>query len=704
MPSAESYREGDKVTLKPSSTFVRENYTFTSWSDGAATYQAGATFTMPAHNVTFTAQWEELPPVDNSTDVTASEVKFDGANLVFKGKAGGGVKTLTAYLYDANEKTDTYKATATIGADRSFTVNIGLAQLTSAPGNWYYLMISVNGGAMEKVEYKGYNAAEKYTYGNREYKWEYYEGIAVSYSNVQTKSLDIDMSGTSVRAGKDGRVYLTVSGTFSGYAADAFDLDVQLQAGEYTKYKNPVTTALDGNTYRVKTDISDLPANKDGEYYSIHLFVDGNSHDVASNNNPYIIETSATDDDKIYRLKSDKAWWSNSTYIMQISVESAPSRFSQSDYLKVDGASVKKNYGSGEEVMLRGTNAGGYLVTEEWMTVIGYKDYKTASDILTARFGKETMRDLWAYYQSYFWSDRDFANCADMGMTAIRLPFTYMNVDIDGEYDFSVLDDFVRGAAKYGIYTIIDLHGAYGSQNGQDHSGEVIDDEGDVDFYQNQENKAKTVKLWKALSEHYRDNPAVAAFDILNEPGIKGGWTNKTQWDFYDELYDAIREGDGNRIVIFESCWTGDSLPRPSEYGWENCMYSFHHYVGDEGDFETLKSKMNERIDDLKNKNFGVPLYMGEFTCYGNEDFWKYTLQLFADNGWHWTSWTYKVNYKMGGWGIYYTSARKGELNLNKTSVYDIKDIFRGVSTSWAQKTDFNSGTLLYDIIKNALK
>ena len=39
---------------------TRTGYSFTGWSDGTNTYQPGANYTMPAKNVTFTAQWQIL--------------------------------------------------------------------------------------------------------------------------------------------------------------------------------------------------------------------------------------------------------------------------------------------------------------------------------------------------------------------------------------------------------------------------------------------------------------------------------------------------------------------------------------------------------------------------------------------------------------------------------------------------------------------
>ncbi|MCH5156800.1 MAG: cellulase family glycosylhydrolase [Clostridiales bacterium] len=718
-PSVEFYKEGAKVTLKAATTYAREGYTFKAWSDGNATYEAGAVIKMPARDVMFTAQWEpnedqskpSNPPDDNpstppdddkkpddtSCNVTATEVKFENGNIVFKGTAGGGVTNLVAYLYDTNEKIESYKATANIGSDRTFTVRIKLAQLTASPGNWYYLMISVNGGAKNKVEYTKYNHNETYNYGGRRYKWEYYEGIAVNYVNL---SYELDMSSVTVRAGHNGRVYLSVSGTYSGYSEQDFDIDIQLQSAPWTTYAKDVTVNLKDNLFTVKMDISDAVANSSGQFYSIHLIVDGVSVNVASGSDPWIVETTATDDNKIYKLRSDYVGWGDDAFIMKLVVVAQSGQLRQNDYLKVNGADVRKNYGQGDTVMLRGTNAGGLMVSEQWMTAINYKDYKTANEILINRFDEERARDLWAYYRSYFWTDADFKNCSDMGMTVLRLPFTYMNVDFNGNYDFSALDDFVRGAAKYGIYTVLDLHGAYGSQNGQDHSGQVIENDWQVDFYTNTEKKAKTVALWKALATHYKGNPAIAGFDLLNEPSIKGGLTGRTQWDFYNELYVAIRAIDKDRIIIFESCWAGSDMPHPSEYGWQNCMYSFHHYTN-ESNAQAHNRKFEERLVEVKNRNFGIPVYMGEFTAYGNEDAWVRTLELLKEYGWHWTNWTYKTNNNMGGWGIYYTWASSP--NLSSDSIYDIKDKFRGTSTTYAHEATFGSGKTLSAIIKQAL-
>lgn len=397
-------------------------------------------------------------------------------------------------------------------------------------------------------------------------------------------------------------------------------------------------------------------------------------------------------------------------------------------FLKTDGELIRNDRGEGDEVYLRGVNAGGLCVIECWMngfaksssetSSITVKDHKTATKALMERFGAEKTQELWAAYRENWWSEEDFKNCAEMGMNVIRLPFTYMTVDfaaIDSyeeagkNYDFSILDEFVEGAAKYGLYTILDLHGAYGSQNGKDHSGEV-QSPSEVDFYSNGWKMALTADLWRATAEHFKDNPNVAAYDLLNEPAETTGdstlQTEKRHWDFLDMAYRAVREVDREHICIFESCWDGANLPHPSEYGWENCMYSFHHYSGKTGSdsFSEHVPTMNSKIAGIYSQEFGVPIQMGEFTCYEGEESWEYTLDIMNRYGWHWCNWTYKLNNTYGNspWGIVRVETTEGNKVNAHTDSYDtIISKFENLRTTDSiKKYTFDSGRTLWDLIK----
>ena len=396
---------------------------------------------------------------------------------------------------------------------------------------------------------------------------------------------------------------------------------------------------------------------------------------------------------------------------------------SEDMFLVAEGDSLKTL--GGEVVTLRGVNLGGLFVTENWMNAIFKQTYtengnrvrtydKLISETFIKRFGEEKAKALWEEYRSNYISDEDFKLMKDMGINVIRLPITYMTVDFDaitdyslaGDYDFSLVDAIIEKAASYGIYTILDLHGAYGSQNGADHSGEV---KLPTDFYSNEEMMQLTVDLWRAMAEHYKGNAAVAAYDILNEPSEhkEGGGTEFTttrHWDFMDRLYDAIRQVDKDHVVIFESCWTAVNIPNPGMYGWQNCMYSFHHYSNQYGDDASLhNATVDAVITSVKAMNFGVPIYMGEFTCYGNKEQWEYTLDAFNKAGWSWTSWTYKIHkHGMDHWGVVNVTSKEKQIDVYNDSYEHIFEAFSSLKTQSGNTrfSYFGDGESLFEVIK----
>jgi len=147
-------------------------------------------------------------------------------------------------------------------------------------------------------------------------------------------------------------------------------------------------------------------------------------------------------------------------------------------------------------------------------------------------------------------------------MSVLRIPFTYMNLyekNDQGNWDlksnaFTRLDWIIDQCSEQGIYSILDLHGAFGSQNGQDNSGEVIYNVEDVTFYRNSTLKQLTFDLLREVASRYNGNPAVAGYDILNEPGEKGGTNKSYHWDYYNEIYKTIINIDADHIIIMESC------------------------------------------------------------------------------------------------------------------------------------------------------
>ena len=380
--------------------------------------------------------------------------------------------------------------------------------------------------------------------------------------------------------------------------------------------------------------------------------------------------------------------------IIGITQVSAREALGSNDFLKVNGTQIRKQKGTGDIVYLRGTNAGGWLVQEDWMNPTNASDQKTMMTTLANRFGASKRDELVSTYENNYWTTQDFDNCAEMGMSVIRLPFTYMNLcDDNGNLKsnaFDRLDWFVQNCSQRGMYVILDMHGAFGSQNGMDHSGEINDGK---QLYYNQSNKDKTLNLWKKIAEHFKGNPAVAAYDILNEPGIKAAATYSLHWDFYNEIYNTIRSKDSNHIIIMESCWDADNLPRPSQYGWTNVAYEYHYYPWSaQNSSDAQKSYFSSKVSDIANHNYGVPTFVGEFTCFEQAEGWKAAMSTFNGQGWHWTTWSYKVTGN-SSWGIYNHNPEK--VDIYNDSADTIKNKWSAVGTANGWKND-----KIYNLVK----
>ncbi len=78
VPSGGSYVAGATFELPAANGLSKEGYVFDKWSDGENTYAVGATYTMPAKNVTFAATWKDDGSGETPTPPTKYTVTFSG--------------------------------------------------------------------------------------------------------------------------------------------------------------------------------------------------------------------------------------------------------------------------------------------------------------------------------------------------------------------------------------------------------------------------------------------------------------------------------------------------------------------------------------------------------------------------------------------------------------------------------------------------
>ncbi|OQC14807.1 MAG: Endoglucanase C307 precursor [Firmicutes bacterium ADurb.Bin080] len=336
----------------------------------------------------------------------------------------------------------------------------------------------------------------------------------------------------------------------------------------------------------------------------------------------------------------------------------------------------------GEEIYIRGVNAGGYLIQEGWMcptTSNGQNiiDQKTMISVLEQRFDEQQVKNLLNAYESNWWTEEDFDNIKASGLNTIRLPFWYMNLeDSEGEItNFSRLDWFIDKCDERDLYVILDLHGAYGSQNGKDHSG----DTSGINLFDSEENRSKTINLWVEISSRYKERNIVAGYDLLNEPEGNAGTTGPIQWVFYREVCQAIRDNGDEHIIFLEGVWEANSMPNPEEvFPFSNIVYEFHEYnwpisnLGTEEGLTLHQEFVDTKINNYQEEDFQIPIIIGEFNVFSNIPAWEYTLSEYEKEGIGWIFWTYKVKNHESNWGLYYGTQELEEADVSLDSYDEI--------------------------------
>lgn len=119
-------------------------------------------------------------------------------------------------------------------------------------------------------------------------------------------------------------------------------------------------------------------------------------------------------------------------------------------------------------------------------------------------------------------------------------------------------------AQKHGLYTIIDLHGAPGSQNGYDNSGQRTDS---PQWALNSANVNATLTIIQVIAAQL--GPMVDAIELLNEvAGFLGlAWDSAVR-GYWKSGYEVVRQtaGDNVLVVIGDAFETVDVRALPVNY------------------------------------------------------------------------------------------------------------------------------------------
>jgi len=280
---------------------------------------------------------------------------------------------------------------------------------------------------------------------------------------------------------------------------------------------------------------------------------------------------------------------------------------------------------AGRPFHLRGMCLGGWLNTENFINGYPFTDHALEAGLRKA-IGDEMAEYYMDRQREYHFRQEDADFLAECGTTAVRIPFNYRLIESDTdpgiycEAGARWLDRGIEHCKRAGLYAILDLHAAQGWQNPDWH----CDNPADVCLLWGDKNyQDRLVGLWGFLAARYKDEPAVAGYEIMNEPTAPDMETLNA---LHERAARRIRQVDGRHMIFFEGNIWGvefEGFRVPDENGVAAC----HIYIGCDFERKTYPNKdQNPRHIAAKYANrlefareAGVPMWCGEWGALHNK-------------------------------------------------------------------------------------
>ncbi|MEI8028510.1 MAG: cellulase family glycosylhydrolase [Comamonadaceae bacterium] len=358
----------------------------------------------------------------------------------------------------------------------------------------------------------------------------------------------------------------------------------------------------------------------------------------------------------------------------------------------------------GAQVNLKGANLGNWLMLEFWM--MGQRnealdDQCTLEATLDKRFGYAQRERLMKLFRDNWISTRDWDLLPRFGLNLVRLPFIWSLVEDEKNPRhlradaWHYLDDAINQAEARGMYVILDLHGAVGSQGLEHHSGCANKNL----YWSTPEYQDRTTWLWEQVASRYKNRAAVAGYSLLNEPW---GATETQMAALMKKLYASVRAVDPNHVIILPGHNRGiDAYGKPGEQGMHNVAFEMHFYPGFFGfgqpGVEVHRGwlqcatkgdgscEWNARLNGLD-----AAFFVGEFQPWADMSdelggqITRASFDAYAKFGWAAAAWSYKLITNNGGqgngnWGLVTNSvaARVPATDFFTASLADIETLFK---------------------------
>jgi Cellulase (glycosyl hydrolase family 5) len=317
-----------------------------------------------------------------------------------------------------------------------------------------------------------------------------------------------------------------------------------------------------------------------------------------------------------------------SLIVLLLLVSAAFGQFAHTDHKQiVDGA--------GKPLITHATNLGNWLVPEGYMWLFegGPQSPSEIRALVLELLGPEGSDDFWRKYRDTYVTREDISFLRRAGFNTIRVPLHYNLFESDDAEGFRLLDRLVGWSRAEGLYLMLDLHAAPGGQTGAN----IDDGVGYPWLFQSPREQEHLIAIWKRLATHYRNEPAVLGYDLLNEPipnFPKLLPLNPLLEPLYRRLVAEIRKIDANHIVFLGGAQWDSNFAVFGKPFDNNVAYTFHKYwtAPDE-------SVIREYVEFRE--RYDVPIWMGE-SGENTDDWIAQFVKTLEKNNIGWAFWPYK--------------------------------------------------------------
>ncbi|MFM2058752.1 MAG: hypothetical protein RLY71_3137 [Pseudomonadota bacterium] len=197
-------------------------------------------------------------------------------------------------------------------------------------------------------------------------------------------------------------------------------------------------------------------------------------------------------------------------------------------------------------------------------------------------------------FKSRHHDKEDYAAVRAAGLNVVRLNVWYRLFEENSapyvykQEGWDWLDKQLAWAKAGGVRVLLSMMAPQCGYQGPGYTGSFWTAGGDTGSCQD-----RLKALWIAMASRYKDEPAIAGFDLMNETLPA---SNAQYQAYIDTLADAIRTVDTNHLLDVQTCFASD-CEVPPLISDTNTMYDFHHY-----DHWTHASQMSYG-DDLGDSN-----------------------------------------------------------------------------------------------------